>query len=161
MADRSPTARPHPLDQHPFDQHPFEHLRRRVADFVAARDWQQFHSPKNLAMCLGVEAGELLELYLWSREGPGPHPPGAGQPDRARIAEEAADVLISLLNFAAATDLDLPAVALAKLDALERKYPVEQARGNALKGTAHAAAHPEARPTRLPATTAARDDDGA
>ncbi len=148
------------------DPHPFDHLRRRVADFVDARDWQQFHSPKNLAMCLSVEAGELLELYLWSREGPGPHPPGAGQPARARIAEEAADVLISLLNFAAATDLDLPAVALAKLEALERKYPVEQARGSAVKGSAlgqtggaHARAHAEARATRLPGD-AARGDRG-
>lgn len=134
--------------------HPFDRLRARVAAFVDARDWQQFHSPKNLAMCLSVEAGELLELYLWSREGPGPHPPGAGPPERARIAEEAADVLISLLNFAAATDLDLPAVALAKLEALERKYPVEQARGSAVKGSAlagaHARAHAEARATRLP-----------
>lgn len=143
--------------------HPFDTLRARVAAFVDARDWQQFHSPKNLAMCLSVEAGELLELYMWTRDGDGPHPPGAGQPDRARIAEEAADVLISLLNFAAATDLDLPAVALAKLAALEEKYPVEQARGSAVKGsvlqeTAHARAHAAPRETRLPGETGRIDD---
>lgn len=120
--------------------HPFDTLRARVDAFVDARDWQQFHTPRNLAACLSVEAAELLELYMWTREGPGPHPPGAGPPDRARVEEEAADVLISLLNFAATTGLDLPAIALRKLDALERKYPVAQARGNALKGSALAAA---------------------
>lgn len=120
--------------------HAFDALREQVADFVAARDWAQFHSPKNLAMCLSVEAAELLELYLWTRDGDGPHPAGAGGPERARIEEEAADVLISLINFAAVTGLDLPAIAMKKLAALERKYPVERARGNALKGDALARA---------------------
>ncbi|MCB9542238.1 MAG: MazG-like family protein [bacterium] len=119
--------------------HPYDRLRDRLAGFVAARDWQQFHSPKNLAACLSVEAGELLELYMWTREGDGPHPPGAGPPDPQRVEDEAADVLISLLNLAAALDLDLPAAAMRKLDRLEDKYPVAHARGNALRGEVHAA----------------------
>ncbi len=116
--------------------HPFDRLRARLEAFVAARDWQQFHAPKNLAACLSVEAGELLELYMWTREGPGPHPPGAGPPPRDRIEDEAADVLISLLNFAAATDLDVLGAAARKLDRLEHKYPVDQARGSALRAAA-------------------------
>lgn len=116
--------------------HPFDQLRARLEAFVAARDWQQFHAPKNLAACLSVEAGELLELFMWTREGPGPHPPGAGPPPRARVEDEAADVLISLLNFAAASDLDVLGAAQRKLDRLEDKYPVEQARGSALRADA-------------------------
>lgn len=113
--------------------HPFEALRERLAAFVAARDWAQFHSPKNLAACLSVEASELLELYLWTREGPGPHPPGAGAPDRARVEAEVGDVFLCLLNFCAANDVDLVAVANAKLDDVGRKYPVELAHGSAEK----------------------------
>lgn len=116
--------------------HPYDRLRARLEAFVAARDWQQFHAPKNLAACLSVEAGELLELYMWTREGEGPHPPGAGPPPRARVEDEAADVLISLLNFAAASDLDLLGAAQRKLARLEHKYPVEQARGSALRADA-------------------------
>ncbi len=110
-----------------------EALKHRLADFVAARDWEQFHSPKNVAICLSVEASELLELYMWSREGPGPHPPGAGEPDRSRVVEEVGDIVLSLLNFSAATGIDLLDAAAHKLEALEGKYPVELAHGNATK----------------------------
>jgi NTP pyrophosphatase (non-canonical NTP hydrolase) len=114
-------------------------LRARLKCFVADRDWKQFHSPRNLAACLSVEAGELLELYMWTREGPGPHPPGAGPPERAKVEAEAADVLISLLNFCAEADIDLLDAAARKLTAIERKYPVAQARGVALRADALAA----------------------
>jgi NTP pyrophosphatase (non-canonical NTP hydrolase) len=116
--------------------HPFDALRARLQVFVAERDWKQFHSPRNLAACLSVEAGELLELYMWTREGPGPHPPGAGPPERAKVEAEAADVLISLLNFCAEAEIDLLDAAARKLAAIERKYPVAQARGVALRADA-------------------------
>ena len=115
--------------------HPFEALRQRLESFVEARDWRQFHSPRNLAACLSVESGELLELYMWTRDGEGPHPPGAGPPPRDRIEDEAADVLISLLNFCEVTGVDLLAVAHEKLNRIEKKYPVDLARGVALKST--------------------------
>jgi NTP pyrophosphatase (non-canonical NTP hydrolase) len=121
--------------------HPFEALRARLDAFVEARDWRQFHSPRNLAACLSVEASELLELYMWTRDGDGPHPPGAGPPPRARIEDEAADVLISLLNFCEVAGIDLLAVADGKLDRIEKKYPVDQARGVALKSDALAELH--------------------
>ena len=111
----------------------FEALKERLEAFVLARDWRQFHSPKNLAACLSVEAGELLELFMWTREGPGPHPPGAGAPDPARVEEEVADVFLSLLNFCMVSDIDLAAVTQAKLDALEGKYPVALSKGSAVK----------------------------
>ncbi len=115
--------------------HPYDALRERLLAFVEARDWKQFHSPKNMAACLSVEASELLELFMWTREGPGPHPPGAGAPPQHKVAAEAADVLISLLNFCAAADIDLLAAADAKLTATAAKYPVAEARGVALKST--------------------------
>lgn len=123
----------------PPTPHPYDALRARLVTFVAERDWKQFHSPRNLAACLSVEAGELLELYMWTRDGEGPHPPGAGPPDRLKVEAEAADVLISLLNFCAEADIDLLAAAERKLVAIERKYPVAQARGVALRADALAA----------------------
>jgi NTP pyrophosphatase (non-canonical NTP hydrolase) len=113
-------------------------LRARLAAFVAARDWGQFHTPKNLAICLDVEASELLELYMWRREGDGPHPPGAGPPPEARIREELGDVLISLLNFADRVGLDPIACAEDKLLTLESKYPAETVRGSAVKASERA-----------------------
>jgi NTP pyrophosphatase (non-canonical NTP hydrolase) len=108
-------------------------LDARLAAFVAARDWAQFHSPKNLAICLSVEANELLELFMWAREGAGPHPPGAGPPDPARVREELGDVVLCLLNFARAVGVDPIAAAEEKLRAVALKYPVELARGSAVK----------------------------
>lgn len=110
-------------------------LKSRLAAFTEARDWGQFHTPRNLAACLSVEAAELLELYMWTREGPGPHPPGAGPPPEARIREEVADVLLSLLNFAAVVGVDPVQAALDKLNILENKYPVHLARGSAVKAS--------------------------
>jgi NTP pyrophosphatase (non-canonical NTP hydrolase) len=116
-----------------------EALRLALDAFAHARDWRQFHSPRNLAACLSVEAGELLELYLWTRDGEGPHPPGAGPPDPARVREEVGDVLLSLLNFATVAGVDVLAAAEAKFAALERKYPVDLSRGSAVKSPGLAA----------------------
>lgn len=116
-----------------------EALRLALDAFAHARDWRQFHSPRNLAACLSVEAGELLELYLWTRDGEGPHPPGAGPPDPQRVQEEVGDVLLSLLNFATVAGVDVLAAAEAKFAALERKYPVDLARGSAVKSPGLAA----------------------
>lgn len=110
-------------------------LQSRLAAFTKARDWGQFHTPRNLAACLSVEAAELLELYMWTREGPGPHPPGAGPPPESRIREEVADIMISLLNFADAVGVDPVQAALDKMNVLENKYPVHLARGSAVKAS--------------------------
>ena len=113
-----------------------ERLQTALQAFVKARDWEQFHSPKNLALCLSVEASELLELYLWRSEGAPPFPPGTEPPARERVEDEVADVLISLLNFCAVTQIDPIEVSQQKLKRLSEKYPVEQARGSALKASA-------------------------
>ncbi len=99
-------------------------------DFNTARAWQPYHSPRNLAMALSVEAAELLELYLWS-EDQGPQP---ALPSRAaQVADEAADVLICLLNLCAAADIDLGAAFCAKVEKNAAKYPVDRAYGSARK----------------------------
>ncbi len=108
-------------------------LQARLATFVSERDWEQFHSPKNLAACLSVEAAELLELYMWTVEGPGPHPPGAGPPPLERVEEEIADVFLCLMNLCSALDLNLLHITERKLEALARKYPLELSKGTALK----------------------------
>ncbi len=105
-------------------------LKRRIAGFNAERDWAQYHSPRNLAMAVAVEAGELLELYLWSAD-EGPQP--AVQTRVPRVAEEAADVAITLLNFCERTDIDLAAAVAAKLESNAARYPVDKARGRMLK----------------------------
>ena len=107
-----------------------QQLQDRVVAFSEARDWGRFHSPRNLAMALSVEANELLELYLWSADD-GPQPSQAAR--EPRVADQAADVLLCLLNLAHRAGIDLAAALDAKLAAAERKYPVERVRGQALK----------------------------
>ena len=105
-------------------------LTEWVRTFVEERDWQQFHSPRNLAMALSVEAGELLELFLWSTD-EGPQP---AHPERQpKVADEAADVLMCLLNFCDRANIDLAAALESKLARAREKYPVERVRGKALK----------------------------
>ncbi len=107
-----------------------EALTARVRAFADARDWGRYHSPRNLAMAVSVEASELLELYLWCADD-GPQPlTDARAP---RVAEEAADVLICLLNFCDRAGVDLGAAFDAGLAKAERKYPADRVRGKALK----------------------------
>jgi dCTP diphosphatase len=105
-------------------------LQAEAQAFVRERDWEQFHSPRNLAMALSVEAAELLELYLWTRD-EGPQP---ANPEReAAAADEAADVLLCLLNFCERAGIDLEQAFARKLAAAREKYPVDQVKGKALK----------------------------
>ena len=107
-----------------------EQLSKRVQQFVTDRDWSQYHSPRNLAMALNVEASELLELFLWCTDR-GPQPMTAAR--KAKVSGEVGDILMCLLNFCQAAEID-PLQALSKkLDVAEAKYPVDRVRGLALK----------------------------
>jgi NTP pyrophosphatase (non-canonical NTP hydrolase) len=109
-------------------------LRERVLSFVRERDWEQFHSPKNLTMALSAEAAELMEHFLWAT--PEESRVVAADPARrAKIAEELADVVIYALEFANITGLDVAASIEAKMAANARKYPIEKARGRSAKYT--------------------------
>ena len=109
-------------------------MRDRLRAFAAERDWEQFHTPKNLAMALVGEAGELLEIFQWLT------PDEAASimdTDRASdVREEVADVLGYLIRLADVLDIDLPSALRDKLSINEARYPVERSRGSALKYTA-------------------------
>ena len=107
-----------------------EILRTRMAAFAAERDWDQFHNPKNLAMALAGEAGELLEHFQWlTFEQAANLAPDA----RAEVAMECADVLLFLVRPADKLNIDLAAAAQRKLELNALKYPVEKSRGVATK----------------------------
>jgi NTP pyrophosphatase (non-canonical NTP hydrolase) len=117
---------------HDHDQIALGRLRDRLRDFVTARDWGQFHSPKNLAIALSVEAGELLEHFQWVPD----QDSLKLSPDiRRKIEEEMADVLLYLIRLADLLDVELIQSADNKIAANAKKYPVEKARGTAKKYT--------------------------
>ncbi len=107
-------------------------LRDALRRFAADRDWEQFHSPKNLAVALSVEAAELLERFQWLTE---PQSAALSPEDRSKVGDELADVLLYLIRLADKLDLDLIACAREKLRVNAEKYPVDKARGNAKKYT--------------------------
>lgn len=109
-------------------------LKARILAFVRERDWEQFHSPKNLSMALAAEAGELMEHFLWASAEES-RATVADPAKRGRIADELADVVIYALEFANITGLDVAAAIEAKMEANARKYPVEKARGRSEKYT--------------------------
>ena len=99
-------------------------LQARLADFATARDWGRYHTPKNLAMALTVEAGELLEIFQWLT--PEEAAAAAADPETGhRISDEVADVLAYLLQFAAACGIDPLAALAAKIDRNEHRFPVQ------------------------------------
>ena len=103
-------------------------LRRQVKDFVAVREWQQFHSPKNLSMAIAVEAAELLDLFKWQTENESKRLSASGRL-RTALAEELADILIFELAFANSIDLDLSKAVLRKLMKNKKKYPARIYKG--------------------------------
>ncbi len=105
-------------------------LTGRIRAFVAARDWQQFHNPKDMAVAIAAEAGELMQHFVWQ------------QPDqverravekREEIASEIADVAILLFEMADLLGMKLGEVMEAKIERNEERYPADRARGNNLK----------------------------
>ena len=109
-------------------------LRERVLAFVQARDWEQFHSPKNLSMALAAETGELMEHFLWA-ESKDSLAVVRDPKKRPAIEEEIADVVIYALEFANICGIDLATAIEAKMAANAKKYPVEKAKGRSEKYT--------------------------
>ena len=105
-------------------------LAVRLAEFARERDWDQFHSPKNLAMALAGEAGELIEHFQWLTEEQSRNLPPV---TRDAVALEMADVLLYLVRLADKLGVDLAAVADRKMALNAAKYPVDEFRGSARK----------------------------
>ena len=107
---------------------PLGELRQIVADFVARREWNQFHSPKNIAMSLAIEAAELMEHFQWismdaSRE------VGQDPIQREAVGDELADVVCYAMAMANELDLDITTSVREKMIKNEKKYPAEEYRG--------------------------------
>jgi NTP pyrophosphatase (non-canonical NTP hydrolase) len=108
----------------------FEQIKKQVRQFVVERDWDQFHSPKNLSMALIVEAAEMVEHFQWLTEEQSCNL----TPDKlAEVELELADIQIYLISLAEKLKLDLVAAAEKKLALNAQKYPVDKARGNSKK----------------------------
>jgi NTP pyrophosphatase (non-canonical NTP hydrolase) len=105
-------------------------LQEKLRAFAKERDWEQFHSPKNLSMALTVEAGELQEIFQWLTEAQSRALPPAQQ---EHAAEEMADVLLYLCRLADELGVDLVAAANTKLAANAAKYPASEVRGKSDK----------------------------
>lgn len=108
------------------------HLTQRLRDFAAERDWDRFHNPKNLALAVAGETGELAAEFQWltSEEAAAPDPECL-----ARVRAEAADVLLYLVRLADKLQFDLVEAANAKIDLNAQHYPKDKVRGSARKYT--------------------------
>lgn len=105
-------------------------LKQRLREFADARDWDQFHSPKNLSMALSVEVAEIVEHFQWLSEEQSRNLP---QNKLDEVEAELADTFVYLVRLSDKLGIDLFAAAEKKLAVNEQKYPVEKARGNAKK----------------------------
>ncbi len=112
-----------------IDQDSLAAIVDRLRDFREARDWGRFHSPKNLALSIAVECGELLEHFQWLDDANAAEELSA----KSEVAEELADVAIYVVQLADTLGISLGDAIAAKIDSNERRYPVELARGNATK----------------------------
>ena len=111
---------------------PVKELQTEIRRFVDERDWEQFHSPKNLAMAMSVEASEVVEIFQWLTEAES----AALPPEKlAHLKDELADVYVYLLRLASKYDVDLVAAAHAKMKKNALKYPVSKAKGSMRKYT--------------------------
>lgn len=102
----------------------FDSLLKELKKFRDERDWEQFHNPKDLALAINVEAGELLELYLWKE---------STEANKEKVKEELADVFAFALLLADKYGFDIEQIVSEKIQANAEKYPVDKAKGTAKK----------------------------
>lgn len=98
-------------------------MKCAIDDFARERDWEQFHTPANLAKSIAIESGELLECFQWNED----------EFDLAQVKEELADVLNYCMRLASVLDLDVRQIILDKIEKNRAKYPVEKAKGRSVK----------------------------
>lgn len=99
-------------------------LLRTILNFRNERDWEQFHNAKDLALAINIEAGELLELFLWKQ---------AGEANKDKVKEELADILVYCFLLADRYEFDIREIIQEKLQKNAAKYPVEKSKGSAKK----------------------------
>jgi len=101
-----------------------DELREKLLAFRDARDWAKFHNQKDLALAINIEAGELLELYLWKK---------SEEANKEKVKEELADIFSFAFLLADKYDLDIKEIVLDKIEKNAKKYPVSKAKGTAKK----------------------------
>jgi|TARA_B100001964_G_C14082967_1_gene531198 NTP pyrophosphatase (non-canonical NTP hydrolase) len=106
-------------------------IQEKLSKFAEERDWDQFHSPKNLVMALTSEVGELTELFQWLTEGQSSIKDDSSKTDEIR--QEIADIFIYLLRLADKLDIDIEEAVREKIEINAKKYPIDLAKGNATK----------------------------
>ena len=111
---------------------PFKQLKDAIEQFSAERDWDQFHSPKNLAMALTVEAAELQECFQWLTEAQSRE---LDEQQLAAVRDEIADVQLYLIRLAGKLEVDIEAACREKMEKNAKKYPADQVKGSAKKYT--------------------------
>lgn len=111
-----------------------EEIKGKIREFVRKRDWEKFHSPKNLSMSLVIETAELMESFQWLTNEQS-EAPNLCAADKKKIREEIADITINLLNMCNVLDIDLSKAVGEKLLNNARKYPIDLAKGKAHKWT--------------------------
>ena len=105
-------------------------IQNQLEKFAIERDWRQFHTPKNLAMALSVEASELVEIFQWLK------PEESNSPDQKQIEsinDEVADIAMYLLRFCSVLEIDLDSAIKIKLERNAEKYPINLSKGNSQK----------------------------
>lgn len=104
-------------------------IKKKLREFSNKRDWDKFHTPKNLSMALSVEIAELVEIFQWSNNGG----LDVAQNSREQIEMEIADIFNYLIKFVDLLDIDLERVSLEKIDLNAEKYPINKVKGKAIK----------------------------
>jgi dCTP diphosphatase len=107
-------------------------LNNEIEKLVSERDWDQFHSVKNLSMALSVESAELLEIFQWMTEAQSNDVKNDPKV-MAKIEDEVADIFVYMMRILSKTEIDLEKAVLSKLQKNAEKYPVEKSRGNSKK----------------------------
>ncbi|OQR93448.1 XTP3-transactivated A protein [Achlya hypogyna] len=128
---------PQPKEQRFEPTLTLEGLRHKIADFADERNWNQYHTPRNLLLAMTGEVGELCECFQW-RNDEGQNPDTWTAADREHLGEELSDVLIYLIRLADRCNVDLSAAALDKIKKNAIKYPAAKVHGSSLKYTAYA-----------------------
>lgn len=113
-----------------MDQNGYQELQQRLKQFAVVRNWEQFHSPKNLAMALSGEAGELIEHFQWLTEEQSYQ---LDDEKKQEVALEMADVLIYLFRLAERLDINLINKVYEKIEINEQRYPVDKVHGSSKK----------------------------
>jgi NTP pyrophosphatase (non-canonical NTP hydrolase) len=111
-----------------------EKINAEVSKFIEERDWDQFHSIKNLSMALSVETSELVEIFQWLKEAES-NEVSTNPKLKSRVEEEISDIFIYLMRIAIKSEVNIEEAVLSKIQKNSEKYPVEKAKGSAKKYT--------------------------